>query len=274
MLNNINNLVPFVKNGLELFIATNSGESFASQSAVARMCEVSEAAIRKWITSNQISVIITEINTATGLKTSHLLSESSILEALAKYKPNLLKTFAQAGLRVYLHKLAGYEVTSSIAKPDPDPMLLDCLQLIANLERRIASREREYDRLGFLLTVGQGEHRFAESQRSDVEKRLTEVERQLHLATLERIGFPDPTVEVAELTTRFSLVEHVRGYAEQYQQSIPDCWTLLHNAFRNRYHVDLVARGKNCRPTKTGCEYAEASGQIEELYAIARKFLR
>jgi hypothetical protein len=142
-MNSSNNLTPFANNGLELVIDTNSGESFASQSAVARMCEVSEAAIRKWITSNQIDVIISEINTATGLKTSHLLAESSILEALAKYNPSLLIACAQAGLRVYLHKLAGFEVKStSTAQNSSDTGILnEILKTVQSLDRRLSGVE-------------------------------------------------------------------------------------------------------------------------------------
>jgi hypothetical protein len=116
-MNSSNNLVPFTNDGLELVIDIISGQCFASQSAVARMCEVSETAIRKWITSNQIDVIIAGINTATGLKTSNLLPESSICKVLAKYNPALLVVCAQAGLRIYLHKLAGYEVSSTATQP-------------------------------------------------------------------------------------------------------------------------------------------------------------
>lgn len=51
---NSSNLVPFANNGLELVIDTETGESFASQSAVARMCEVDERTIRRFKTSAEI----------------------------------------------------------------------------------------------------------------------------------------------------------------------------------------------------------------------------
>lgn len=111
------NLTIFEQNGLELVINTETGEVFASQSALARMVGASRQAINKWITVNEIEQKNAEIFTTTGLKTVNLVSEDAIYRAFSKYKPELLVQCAKAGLRIYLHRLAGFEVTSSAVQP-------------------------------------------------------------------------------------------------------------------------------------------------------------
>lgn len=106
------NYAPFHnEDGLELVINTETGECFASQSALARMVDVSEAAIRKWVKnpSNQIEVFEAQIQTTQGLRTSNLINEDGIYQAFCKYKPELLIACAKAGIRMYLHTLAGYK---------------------------------------------------------------------------------------------------------------------------------------------------------------------
>ncbi len=132
-----NSLTRFNKDGIELLIDTVTGESFASQSAVARMANVSESAIRKWITSNQIQVKSTEIPTATGFKTSNLLDENAIYQALEKYNPSLLIHCAKAGLRVYIHKLAGYEINSTAIASQTESIV------IANQQIALLSEQNE-----------------------------------------------------------------------------------------------------------------------------------
>jgi hypothetical protein len=107
----LNHLVPFCKDGLELVIDTQTGECFASQSAVGRMCGKSESTISRWIGSlAQIEQKTAEIQTPAGLRSCALLDESAIFEAFAKYNPSLLAACAKAGIRLYLHRLAGYEI--------------------------------------------------------------------------------------------------------------------------------------------------------------------
>lgn len=110
--------------GLELVIDLETGEAFASISAAARMTDKNESSIRSYVksaleTSRKMTLLEAEILTTTGLKTSRLLNESQILEVVNKYKPDLLIKFAQAGLRVFLHQLAGYKVSSTaVVQPE------------------------------------------------------------------------------------------------------------------------------------------------------------
>lgn len=102
------NLTRFDQDGLELFI-NEDGAAFASQRALARMCQKNEAVIRKWITAYQITVLSAEIQTETGLKTAYLLDEKAIRMALIRYNPELAEKCMEAGLRVFLYGVAGFQ---------------------------------------------------------------------------------------------------------------------------------------------------------------------
>jgi hypothetical protein len=127
ILNNSSNLMSFAKDGLELVIDTTSGEAFASIRATARMVERDDRTIRRFIGAALFDLKSVEINTPGGVQGAALLSELQIYEVCEKYKPSLLKAFAQAGLRVYLHKLAGFEVKSTATAPKQSDNPFDLL---------------------------------------------------------------------------------------------------------------------------------------------------
>lgn len=100
----------FEQNGLELIIDTYSGEVFSNRNALARMCNVEGSTITRWKGSAGIKTISGEILTKGGLQGgAELYNEDAIYQALAKYNPNLLAQCAKAGLRIYLHGLAGFK---------------------------------------------------------------------------------------------------------------------------------------------------------------------
>ena len=95
---------------IEVVINEETGETFSSVSATARMCGVSETALRKFIkTSNLLVIKSAKIQTGQGIRSSNLLNEEQILDCLYKYNPQLTRKFAQLGLRKFLHTEAGYE---------------------------------------------------------------------------------------------------------------------------------------------------------------------
>ncbi len=131
----MSNLVNYNKDGLELVIDTQTGETFASASAIARMVSTGDKTIqatqiirygetlKKALTETDTK--IAEIVTNTGLKTVTLYNERAIREFAKKYNPDLLDKFAEAGIRVFLHQLAGYEVKSTaIEQQTPPPRQL------------------------------------------------------------------------------------------------------------------------------------------------------
>ena len=109
-------LVRYDNNGLELLIDTNTGEVFASQNGFARMVGVSKPAISNWVGVNQIPLKNAEVLTPGGLQGVNLLDERAMLTGIAKYKPELIMSFAQAGLRLYLHAIAGYSHNNKVER--------------------------------------------------------------------------------------------------------------------------------------------------------------
>jgi hypothetical protein len=116
------NLKAFNNDGLELIVNTETGECFASIRALARMIDKSSSTVNDYVnggfkTARKMDLKTAEIITPTGLKTARLLNENQILEVVSKYNPTLLIKFAQCGLRVFLHALAGYSIKSEAVDP-------------------------------------------------------------------------------------------------------------------------------------------------------------
>lgn len=113
-------LTRFDSNGLELVIDIETGESFASIRAVARMCDTAESKIRYFSGAQLFELKTAEVHTPGGLQGAQLLNEDQILEVAAKYKPELVQAFAKLGLRASLHQLAGYTVSSTAVESKPE----------------------------------------------------------------------------------------------------------------------------------------------------------
>jgi hypothetical protein len=131
-----NGLTAYNENGLELFINNATGESYASMSATARLCVCEVTQIRR-LTGDTESLKAFNIKTSNGDKDVKLLNEEQILKCLVKYNPEAILKFAQAGLRVYLHQIAGYQVTSSAVQTTikQQPTLQQKLDTVAAIEK-------------------------------------------------------------------------------------------------------------------------------------------
>jgi hypothetical protein len=102
------NLTRFDQDGLELFI-NEDGAVFASQRALARMCGKDERTIRRWKGAALIPLLSAEIQTEGGLQGAALFDEKAVGMALIRYNPELAQKCFQAGLRVFLYGLAGFQ---------------------------------------------------------------------------------------------------------------------------------------------------------------------
>jgi hypothetical protein len=114
--------VRFDNDGVELVINLESGESLASLSGYARMAGLSVDAISKRVkrgygSLDKVEVKEAEIQTKKGLRTVYLLSEETISRWIIQDNPELAFKMLQAGVRVYLHSLAGYTVSSRPGEP-------------------------------------------------------------------------------------------------------------------------------------------------------------
>lgn len=96
--------------GTELLIDAHTGAVYASQNALARMCGKGESTIRRWKGAHKIETQEAEIPTAKGMQWAHLFSERAIKKAVLRYNPGLAEKMLDAGLRVFLYGMAGYEV--------------------------------------------------------------------------------------------------------------------------------------------------------------------
>ena len=117
----------FVSKGLELLIDKCTGEVFASQNAVVRMCDTPESTLRGFASSHNLGALRVEIPTEQGVRMARLYTEDEIYSCLQKYNPKLLVQCAKAGLRVYLHQLAGFKVGSSAVLLSPNELILSKL---------------------------------------------------------------------------------------------------------------------------------------------------
>ena len=114
----LTNFERFDKDGIELIIDTATGESFASVKGYARMSgkDVSTISRRlKGVASE--SQKTTEILTGGGLQGVALIPESIIVQWLPKDNPTLASQIMRLGVRVFMHKLAEFEVSTTAIKP-------------------------------------------------------------------------------------------------------------------------------------------------------------
>lgn len=105
------NLTKYTTNieNLELVIDQDTGEVYSSQAALARMCGVESTQIRRLIGGDTESLEIAPIMTSNGDKQIKLYPESLILKAIVTYNPELAMKCMEAGLRLFLHGMAGYK---------------------------------------------------------------------------------------------------------------------------------------------------------------------
>lgn len=123
----------FEQNGLELLIDLKTGAVFASQNALVRMTQTPETTLRAFSRSNNLGNTRVKIPTVQGMKMARLYNEDEIYVVFERFQPSLLVQCAKCGLRVYLHQLAGFQVTSTaIQQQDSTQDLL--LRVLANQE--------------------------------------------------------------------------------------------------------------------------------------------
>ena len=110
--------------GVELYINTKTGESFASIRGYSRMAGKDESTIRARIKTTGSAIIKkAEVPTASGLKTAGLIDEDTIFKWLINDNQNLAFKLGKLGVRVALHKWAGFDVNSEATQGDKSETL-------------------------------------------------------------------------------------------------------------------------------------------------------
>lgn len=251
------NLQRFDCDGLELVINTETGESFASQSALARMVdkEPDNRAVRNFLKGvSDSNVIKAEIQTAGGLQGVSLYDENTIYETFAKYKPELLIQCAKAGIRVYLHTLAGFKVNSTAVAKELSPLEI--------LEQQVRLMRQQQDELDRVKLQVQELNEFKQEIKDTQQDAITQLK-----------ALPQATCTAQPIAQKELLNRLIRDYALAKNLNYGFVYNWVYREFRDRYHIDLKVRGKNHKPTMTGTEYADKNGLTDKLYAVAQEVL-
>jgi hypothetical protein len=133
--------------GIEIYIDTTTGESFASIRGYARMSGRDESTIRERISklkdAGETTVKTAEVQTGGGLQGARLVSEKLIAQWLPKDNPEVASKLMELGVRHFLHVMAGYEVTSTAVPKSPAEALLEMCQLMVEHERKLKEQEEQ-----------------------------------------------------------------------------------------------------------------------------------
>ena len=124
----ITNYQRYDNDGIELVINTQTGEGFATISGYARMAGKAKSTISERF--GKLDLEEAETLTATGLKKVRLVNEDLITQWLPKDCPESASQLLKLGVRVFLHKLAGFEVQSTAVTPSFDPSSLTRLDIL------------------------------------------------------------------------------------------------------------------------------------------------
>lgn len=134
----------FDQDGIELVINTETGESFATERGYARMSGKSQSTVNSRIIRmdegerNSLTKE-TEILTPGGLQGARILTEDLITQWLPKDNPDMATQLLKLGIRGFLHKLAGFEVTSTAVEQQLTPLeiLLRQTQALVDMDNRL-----------------------------------------------------------------------------------------------------------------------------------------
>jgi hypothetical protein len=113
------------ENGIEILINGNTGESFCSVRGYARMANKSVSTISERLPIGDSASNMSQIHTNGGLQGVRLITEDQIVEWLPKDNPIAASHLLKMGVRMGLHKMAGYSISSTAVKstavnPEPD----------------------------------------------------------------------------------------------------------------------------------------------------------
>lgn len=237
----------FDKDGIEVIINTKTGECFSSQIGLARIAQTPETTVRDYLTSRKITGQEAKIPTATGLKTSRLYDENTILDVCEQFNPSTLKIFAKAGLRIYLHHLAGFEVKSTAIQRPPSPDLQTTTkQLTASLEKL----QSEVKQLKAELKTEKAQHQKLKSETPErlrkhfldrVEKAEFKTAEQLCKEIVPKRKFADsiirPPLVEEKLLGQYWWEEYAQEHATTGRIYFPDVEE-IHLDIRKIYRLD------------------------------------
>lgn len=148
-------LIPIKNDQVEVLIDPATGESFVTISGYARLSGKSRQAVSQRLRRFPAKEALVPAEMGSRVK---LLSEATVAEWLQKDNPSKARRMAQAGVRVFLHQMAGYKVSSSFMvaqAPQPAPtkppsagqMLVAMAQAFMEVEGRVGAIESKVEAL-------------------------------------------------------------------------------------------------------------------------------
>lgn len=102
-------LVQFIKDGIEVYVDHNTGETFASVSGYSRMANKAQSTISERLAHRKTLAKTAEVQTAQGLQPHRLLSEDTITDWLPQDNPVVASQMLKLGVRKFMHTIAGYK---------------------------------------------------------------------------------------------------------------------------------------------------------------------
>lgn len=108
------------EDGIEILIDTSTGESFCSVRGYARMSGKAVSTISERKAFGEQALDMGQVQTDGGLQGVRLITEDQIVEWLPKDNPIAATHLLKLGVRMGLHKMAGYSVSSTAVNPEPD----------------------------------------------------------------------------------------------------------------------------------------------------------
>ena len=134
----VSSLQRFDKDGIELIIDTQTGESFATVRGYARMSGKSHTTILRRLKVVDSEVLNhAQIQTAGGLQGGALIPEDLICQWLPKDNPVMASQVLKLGVRLFLHTIAGFQVKS------------EAIETNRQLESQIAELTAKIDKLDY-----------------------------------------------------------------------------------------------------------------------------
>lgn len=172
--NTMTNLTTFNQDGIEIIINTATGESFCSIKGYARLSGKDKSTISRRVSKITQSegvasdlIISAEIQTAGGIQGVVLITEDLITDWILDDNIQIAKQLLKAGVRMFLHTAAGYEVSSTAIEkpkalyPDRSNQYKELHQQLKDLLSRNGGQTHHYIKLEQALnrTVGKPEGR-------------------------------------------------------------------------------------------------------------------
>lgn len=224
------NLQQFNKDGIEVFVDTTSGETFASIRGYARMSGKPESNIRYRLKkgAQELKLKTAQIQTASGVQGAQLLTEDFIAEWLPKDNPEMATQVLKLGVRFFIHAIANFK--QEAATPTPESPVSNSALLAMEFEMSLVQMKITLEKL-------KQENQLAQQQLTVAEPVIPEV--------------VIPALAIAELPENFN---HQQFMLEVYN------WMYVHH-----YDISMMARalGTNRSTMRRMLQgYSKASAKI------------